>query len=86
MDDTLKKLGATTDYEKLKKRSVWIILGWFITVLLLNFGDYYRWHKMTDALSSIYATLILNYCSDINIIDDLIFASILGLVNLFIHI
>ncbi|XP_071566138.1 uncharacterized protein [Temnothorax nylanderi] len=37
---------------------------------------------MHDALSSIYATLILNYCSDINIIDDLIFASILGYLGL----
>lgn len=85
MDDTLKKLGVITDYKKFEKRSIWIILGWFVTILLLNFGDYYRWHKMHDALSSVYATLILNYCSDINIIDDLIFTSILGLVNLFIY-
>ncbi|XP_024879635.1 uncharacterized protein LOC112459651 isoform X1 [Temnothorax curvispinosus] len=82
VDDTLKKLGSKTDYEKLTRRTVWIILGWFVIVLLLNFCDYIRWYDMHDALSSICATLILNYCSDINIIDDLIFASILGYLGL----
>lgn len=81
MDETLEKLGTTTNYEKLNKRTVWIILGWSVTISLLNYCDYIRWHHMYDNLISICLTLIVNYCPSINIIDDLIFASILGLVN-----
>ncbi|XP_011868559.1 PREDICTED: uncharacterized protein LOC105562376 [Vollenhovia emeryi] len=82
VDDTLKKLGTTTDYNKLNRRTVWIILGWSVTVSLLNCCEYLRWHDVHDALNSILATLTLNYCSDVNIIDDLIFASILGYLGL----
>ncbi|XP_011705584.1 PREDICTED: uncharacterized protein LOC105460788 [Wasmannia auropunctata] len=82
VDDTLKKLGTTTDYEKLNKRTMWIILGWLVIVSLLNYCDYMRWRDMYDALTSVYATLVLNYCSDINIIEDLIFANILGYLGL----
>ena len=84
MDDTLNKLGTTTDYQKLNKRTMWIVLGWSIIVSLLNYCDYIRWRDIHDSLTSTYATLMLNYCSDINIIDDLIFVNILRLVNFFI--
>jgi len=81
VDDTLRKLGTTTDYQKLNKRTVWIILGWSVIISLLNCCDYIRWRDTYDVLTSIYVTLMLNYCPDINIIDDLIFANILGLVD-----
>lgn len=84
MDNTLEQLGIMTDYEKLNKRTVWIILGWSVIVLVLNCGECTRWHDTYDILTSIFLTLVLNYCADITIIDDLIFASILGLVNPFI--
>ncbi|XP_011050421.1 PREDICTED: uncharacterized protein LOC105143668 [Acromyrmex echinatior] len=83
VDNTLRKLGTTTDYQKLNKRTMWIVLGWSIIVSLLNYCDYIRWRDMHDSLTSIYATLMLNYCPDINIIDDLIFANILGLTSSF---
>lgn len=84
MDETLEKLGTITNYKKLNKRTVWIILGWSVTVSLLNYCDYIRWRFLqNDKLTSVCATLMLNYCPTVNIIDDLIFASILGLVNPF---
>jgi len=81
VDNTLEELEITMDYQKLSKQIIWIVLGWFAIVLLLSYSDYLRWQNMADnPLKSIYITFILNYCSHINIINDLIFASILGLV------
>lgn len=78
VDETLEKLGTITNYEKLNRKTIWIILGWSVTISLLNYCDYIRWHFMYDNLTSIYLTLILNYCPNINIIEDLIFTRILG--------
>lgn len=86
MDDTLEKLGTKMDCEKLKRRILWLVLGWTVTALLLNCNDYIRWRDIYNELTSIYLTFMLNYCTHISIIDDLLFASILGLVKLFPYI
>ncbi|XP_011685776.1 PREDICTED: uncharacterized protein LOC105448732 [Wasmannia auropunctata] len=36
IDNTLLELGTVTDYDKLHKKTMWIILGWFVIVILMN--------------------------------------------------
>lgn len=82
MDNTLEKLEITMGNQKLSKIIIWVVLGWFAEVLLLSYCDYLRWQNtIYNPLKSICITFILNHCSHINIINDLIFASILGLVS-----
>lgn len=83
VDDTLENIGIMTNYQELSKKIIRIVLGWFMIALLLNYSDYTRWRDYYDILTSILLTFMMNFCSHINIINDLIFISIVGLVNLF---
>jgi len=78
VDNTLEKLG-TTNYHKLRMRTVWLVLGWFGTIILLTFletiwlENEYNYNKA----KAIYTSLIINYCNHINLINNLIFIIIL---------
>lgn len=81
VDNTLEKFETPMDYQKLSKKIIWIVLGWSAIALLLNYCDYMRWQDMVyNPLKSMYISFMLNHCSHISIINDLTFASILGLV------
>ncbi|XP_067207071.1 uncharacterized protein [Linepithema humile] len=87
VDDTLEKIGIMTNYQELSKKITRIVLGWSVIALLLNCSDYIRWRDYYDVLTSICLTFMMNFCSHVNIINDLIFASILGYIGLkFDHI
>ncbi|XP_029159994.1 uncharacterized protein LOC114931995 [Nylanderia fulva] len=84
VDDTLLKIGITTDYHKLHKKSMLLILGWFITVILITWGMA-LWMNIAfnfSILTTLYIHFMRNYFTYINIIDDLIIASLLGYVGL----
>ncbi|KAL6267845.1 hypothetical protein P5V15_000917 [Pogonomyrmex californicus] len=84
IDDTLYKLGIVTDYNKLYKKTVWLVLGWFIIVVLINSGTalYVKAEKNCDILVAMYLVFIRNHSYHINVIDDLITATILGYIGL----
>ncbi|KAH0947038.1 Gr19 [Eciton burchellii] len=83
-DDTLEMLGATTDYHYLRTRVLWIVSTWFITCVLMTYGEY-LWFKDEYALDSatiVFINFILNYDFYINLIGDLTVTSFLGYVLL----
>jgi hypothetical protein len=87
VDNTLKQLGITTNYEKLYIRTIWLILGWFIIIIISIYceADWLRYEYGYDITTAIYVPFLLMYCLNINIIEDLIVMTILGLVYYFIH-
>ncbi|KAL6433827.1 hypothetical protein ACFW04_005809 [Cataglyphis niger] len=84
IDNTLLNIGTTTDYYKLYKKTICLILGWLLMIILMNYGTAY-WMKNEynyNILTSFYAFIIRNYCSYINMINDMIIANIFGYVGL----
>jgi len=81
VDDTLEKLGIRTDY-KLYKKTIWLILGWFISAIIIICLDIPVLRKKNDSniAQTMYILFIRIYCIHINIINDLIITSMLGLV------
>ncbi|XP_072754787.1 uncharacterized protein [Anoplolepis gracilipes] len=83
VDNTLEKFETTMNQKLNKKLILMVVLGWSAIALLLNYTDYIRWQDTAyNPLKSIYVTFMLCHCSHINIINDLIFASILGYIGL----
>lgn len=80
VDETLDKLGTTTDFQKLDTKMTRFLAGWFTTVLILNCGDSFWWQDRYNVLTSYYITFVVNYATHTNFLDDLIFAYILGCV------
>ncbi|XP_050463451.1 uncharacterized protein LOC126857775 [Cataglyphis hispanica] len=84
MDDTLKKLGTTTDYHKLHTKIIRLVLGWSLLVMLLTYIEVI-WMKNEynyNNAKAIYTSVMINYCSHINFINNLIFITLLGYVGL----
>ncbi|XP_011868556.1 PREDICTED: uncharacterized protein LOC105562372 [Vollenhovia emeryi] len=84
IDSTLFRLGIMTDYNKLHKKTVWIIFGWLAIVILTNcstaiFTKVEINCKVEDAMFFIF---LLNYCFHVNFIGDLTTASILEYIGL----
>jgi len=77
-----------TDYDKLYKKTVWFILGWFVIVILTTSSSALYWKIVKDynIATAMFYTFIRNYCFHINFIGDLTAASILKLVLIFIYI
>jgi len=85
VDDTLLKLGTTTDYNKLRKKTICVILGWSVTIVLMNYSTalYIEYEFGYDIITAMILLFIQNYAFHINAIDDLTTASILALVHFF---
>jgi len=88
VDDTLLKLGTTTDYKKLRKKTIYIVLGWFIIALSLNCSTalFIKHEFDCDIVTAMLVIFVRNYSFHINAIGDLTTASILALVYLFTYI
>jgi len=88
VDNTLLKLGTITDYNKLRKKTICLVLGWFVTMVLLNCSTalFIEREFDYDIITAIFLIFILNYGFFINAIDDLTTASILASVHFFLHI
>ena len=77
-----------TDYDTLRKKGIWCVLGWvFIVILSL----YYSVLLLKDKYDGDIVLLILrsiqqDYCLHINLINDLTNASLLQLVFFFTYI
>jgi len=88
IDNILRKLGTMTDYDTLRKKGIWCVLGWvFIVILSL----YYSVSLLKDKCDGDIVLLILrsiqqDYCLHINLINDLTNASLLQLVFFFTYI
>lgn len=83
MDDTLKKLGITINYQKLKMKMVSVTLGWSAIIILLTSLDIYALKKNNwDILLTIFIPFLRNYCGYINFIGDLVIVTILKLVHI----
>ncbi|XP_071631947.1 uncharacterized protein [Temnothorax longispinosus] len=84
VDNTLLKLGTMTDYDKLRKKTLWFVLGWVAAVTLTNCSsallvkNKYDCH-IAKAMCFIFT---INYCCHINFIGDLTTASILEYTGL----
>ena len=88
IDYTLLKLGTTTDYNNLRKKAIWCVLGLIVIVILIT---YFEALLLKDKHDDDITTIMLffftrDYCFHINLIGDLINASILKLVYLFTYI
>ncbi|XP_029665565.1 uncharacterized protein LOC115236964, partial [Formica exsecta] len=84
VDNTLLNVGTITDYHKLHKKTMCLVLVWFLMIMLMNCGPAY-WMKNEynyDISTAMYILFIRNYCNYINMINDLIVASILGYIGL----
>jgi len=83
IDNTLLKLGAMTDYEKLRRKVMWYALGWIVTVILIIYSTTLLLKNQynSDIASAIYCSCLRDYCFHINLLGDLINASILELVH-----
>lgn len=85
MDDTLEKLGKTTDYHKLHIRVIWFVLGWSAVVMLMTFLEAILFETQYNYsnVKAIYISFMINYSSHINFTNNLIFITMLRLVSLF---
>ncbi|XP_070172340.1 putative gustatory receptor 28a [Polyergus mexicanus] len=84
IDNTLLNIGTTTDYYKLHKKTIYLILGWLLMIISMSYGTAY-WIKNEynhNTLTAMYALIVRNYCSYINMVNDMIIASIFGYVGL----
>ncbi|XP_011858626.1 PREDICTED: uncharacterized protein LOC105556161 [Vollenhovia emeryi] len=84
VDNTLLKLGTTTNYNKLRKKTACIALGWFLIALFLTFGSALavKEEHDRDIATCMFFLLIRCYCFHINFISDLTTASILEYIGL----
>jgi len=88
VDDTLFELRTVTNYDKLRKKALWLILGWFVIVISMNSVSalYIKAEYDSDILTAMVFTFVREYFSYINIFGDLTTATILGLVQLFTYV
>lgn len=86
VDDTLNKLEITTDHQKLYTKVLLVILGWFLFVMwkMYSFGVWYS--DRCGRIKAVYISFIFDYCSYLNLFDDLTIATILRLVYFLIKI
>lgn len=78
IDGTLENLGITTDYQKLQTRIVWLLLGWCILCTSIVYGLLYTaYYYHYDTATAVYTIFMLHYCRFMNLIDDIMIASIL---------
>ncbi|XP_067207716.1 uncharacterized protein [Linepithema humile] len=84
VDNTLEQLNIMTDYQKLYMRTIWLVVGWLMVIILTTCGEAYwlRNQYNHNVIIAIYVPFVLNYCTHINHLDDLILASILGYIEL----
>jgi len=85
IDETLLELRTVTNYDKLRKKTVWLILGWFVIVISINSVTalYVKDEHDSDILTAMIYLFVRDYFSYINALGDLTTATILGLVQLF---
>nr|KAF7406905.1 hypothetical protein H0235_014561 [Vespula pensylvanica] len=76
LDDTLKELGFRTEYKNIRKLMILIIIGWLVTVCLLNFFEILL-HLRENDLLKIISTCLINQPVHNNTILDLIFIILL---------
>ncbi|XP_011868452.1 PREDICTED: uncharacterized protein LOC105562320 isoform X1 [Vollenhovia emeryi] len=83
VDDTLLELGIVTDYDKLYKKSLWLVSGWFIIVLSINIVTalFVKVDKDCNIFTAMFAVFVRNYSFHINVIGDLTTTTILGQVQ-----
>ncbi|XP_067207717.1 uncharacterized protein [Linepithema humile] len=84
VDNTLKQLGITTDYEKLYARIIWLIFGWLIIIIISIYceADWLRYEYGHDIITAIYVPFLLMYCLNINVIEDILIVTLLGYIGL----
>ncbi|XP_072754391.1 uncharacterized protein [Anoplolepis gracilipes] len=84
IDDTLLKVGIKTNYHKIYKKSLWLVLGWLIIVIFMNYGMalWMNTELNYNILAAMCIFLMRNYFTYINILNDLIIGSILGYIRL----
>jgi len=77
-----------TDYNKLRKKAIYLVLGWSISVVLLNCSTaLFIEHEFDcDIITAMLVIFVQNYFFHINAIGDLTTTSILALVHLFTYI
>ncbi|XP_011858625.1 PREDICTED: uncharacterized protein LOC105556160 isoform X2 [Vollenhovia emeryi] len=84
VDNTLLRLGTITNYDKLCKRTVRFILGWFLAVILSTYSVslFIKNEHNRDVATSMFFMLIRDYSFHLNFIGDLTIASILEYIRL----
>jgi len=80
IDNTLENLGTTTNYHNLETRIIWIIIGWGTMYILIMYLKTLWFTNINhyDTTTAVYLLIISNYCRFMNIIGDIMIASILG--------
>lgn len=80
VDDTLKKIGTMTDYQRLYTRVLLVVLGWFAFVIWIIINSTLWYMESYNVIKSVYIAFILSYSTCVNLIDDLIITLTLGSV------
>jgi len=88
VDETLLELRTVTNYDKLHKKTLWIILGWFVIVISINSVTalYIKDEHDSDIITATVYNFVRDYFSYLNALGDLTTATILGLVQLFTYV
>ncbi|XP_035723266.1 uncharacterized protein LOC118442142 [Vespa mandarinia] len=76
LDDTLKGLGFQTEYKNVRILMIFVVIGWLVTVVLLNLSELFLHVKVID-MSRIIITCLINQPIHNNTILDLIFIILL---------
>ncbi|XP_036140806.1 uncharacterized protein LOC114253850 [Monomorium pharaonis] len=84
VDSTLLELGTVTDYNNLHIKTWWIVLGWIMLILFMNFSStlYVKNKYNCNVEMAVFYIFILNHCFHLNFIGDLTTASILNYIGL----
>jgi len=90
VDVTLERLGTTLNYQQLYTKTIWVALGWFAIVILINYVHvlFLQYQSNYDNATIICISIIISYCSHVSLLNDLIIARTLGLVSyiyIYIH-
>lgn len=76
VDDTLKELGTSKIYQKIYTWSCYVIIGWIVWIILLNFNDTLAWLillRVETASWRFIVAHVYNYSFHVNTLEDLIF-------------
>lgn len=76
LDDTLKGLGFQTKYKNIRMSMILVVIGWLVTVVLLNLSELFL-HLKVNEVSKIISTCLINQPIHNNTILDLIFIILL---------
>ncbi|XP_032682002.1 uncharacterized protein LOC116849190 [Odontomachus brunneus] len=82
VDDTLEKLGTTTDYQKLYTKALLIVFVWCAFVLCITYTRALWLKGSSHNVKNLFVAFMLEYGTCTNLLDDLVITGTLGYIRL----